>query len=209
MGYIYKITNSINNKVYIGKTSRSLNLRWIEHKKESVFSDRPLYKAMRKYGLDAFNIALIEEVDESQLNEREQYWITFYDSYNHNGYNCTLGGDGQPKYDYSVIIQLYQEGYNCKEIAYIIGCGKDTVSDILRSQNIEIKTGGEIIKQRIRKPVAQLEKGTNIVIATYDSIQDAARALGKDNSGSASHISEACRGIRKSAFGYRWQFVSE
>lgn len=208
MGYIYKITNITNNKIYIGKTSRSLNIRWNEHKKESLYSDRPLYKAIRKYGLDAFKISLIEEVSEDKINEREQYWISYFDTYN-NGYNCTIGGEGQPKYDYQCIIELYEQGYTCNQIAKILGCSKDTISDILRSQNIEIKTGGEIIKQRIRKPVVQLEKETNIVIATYDSIQDAARALGKDNSGSASHISEACRGIRKSAFGYRWQFVSE
>lgn len=48
-------------------------------------------RAIHKYGKDKFHISLIEEVSVEKLNEREKYWITYYDSYN-NGYNLTLGG---------------------------------------------------------------------------------------------------------------------
>ena len=73
MGFIYKITNSINNKIYIGQTARTLNIRWKEHKVASISSDRPLYKAMRKYGIDNFHIEIIEEIPNTLLNERETY----------------------------------------------------------------------------------------------------------------------------------------
>ena len=48
-------------------------------------------RAIHKYGKDKFHISLLEEVSIERLNEREKYWITYYDSYN-NGYNLTLGG---------------------------------------------------------------------------------------------------------------------
>lgn len=92
---IYKITNLINQKTYIGQ-SINIEQRWREHKNHAFCIghqtyQRPLYCAMRKYGLDNFNFEVIELCDKSQLNEREQYWILFYHSLiNENGYNLIL-----------------------------------------------------------------------------------------------------------------------
>jgi len=96
---IYKITNIINNKIYIG-CSKDIEHRWIAHKSESLLEHNPQYnysihKAFRKYGLDNFSFEIIELIPESQLFDREKYWINFYDSYN-NGYNETKGGDSGP-----------------------------------------------------------------------------------------------------------------
>ena len=55
---------------------------------------------MNKYGLDAFEITEIEEVDNSIINEREEYWIAYYNTYLGEGYNGTKGGDGKQLYDY-------------------------------------------------------------------------------------------------------------
>jgi len=55
MGIVYIIQNSINNKVYIGKTLDKLNLRWNGHKyscKREEHKNRPLYRAMNKYGIE-------------------------------------------------------------------------------------------------------------------------------------------------------------
>lgn len=96
---IYKITNKINNKIYIG-LSKNIEHRWNLHIKESKNEKYPqfnysIHKAFRKYGLENFSFEIIEITDEEKLFEREIYWISFYDSYN-NGYNETFGGDSGP-----------------------------------------------------------------------------------------------------------------
>lgn len=95
-GYIYKITNQINGKVYIGQTKRPIKQRWWEHKnasknKNNPGYDYPLYRAFRKYGIHNFKIEEIEKCTYDKLDEREIYWIKYFNSF-HNGYNLTLGG---------------------------------------------------------------------------------------------------------------------
>ena len=90
---IYKITNSINNKVYIGQTIRALNKRWWEHKKDSETSELPLYRAMRKYGLENFTIEEIGGANsQSELNYVELHHIYLLNSIYPNGYNLRIGG---------------------------------------------------------------------------------------------------------------------
>ena len=76
MSFIYKITNDINNKVYVGKTNLSIEERFAQHKKDA-FKDknekRPLYSAMKKYGVNHFYIEQIEECDATVAGLREQY----------------------------------------------------------------------------------------------------------------------------------------
>ena len=94
---IYKITNKINNKVYIGK-STSIERRFSEHKSPYEWGrlpNKPLYLAFIKYGLNNFIFEIIEECDEKSLNQREIYWIKQYNSTDaEKGYNISAGGDG-------------------------------------------------------------------------------------------------------------------
>lgn len=93
---IYKITNTITKKVYIG-LSNNIEQRWKAHKKRyKLKSDKEyekyLYRSFRKYGLEAFTFEIIEECPPEELSNREIYWISYYDSYA-NGYNETPGGE--------------------------------------------------------------------------------------------------------------------
>ena len=98
MGYIYKITNKVNNKSYIGQTINSVNRRWIEHKRDTKSNkdDFYLHRAMRKYGVDNFSISIVEEVENKLLNERESFWINFFNTFE-CGYNLTTGGGQNTK----------------------------------------------------------------------------------------------------------------
>lgn len=103
MGFIYKITCLINDKPYIGLTTRQLEDRWKEHlykgKKlmiarenmEEVISNSHLYNAMAYHGINNFTVKIIEEVDNENIDDREKYWIAHYDSVK-NGYNISIGG---------------------------------------------------------------------------------------------------------------------
>lgn len=94
---IYCIENTINHKKYIG-LSVDCKGRWHDHRSLAFTSKRkddirkPLYCAMRKYGLENFTFTILEECEQTQLKEREIYWIEYYNSYE-EGYNATRGGD--------------------------------------------------------------------------------------------------------------------
>lgn len=94
-GIIYKATNRVNGKVYIGYTTRDFETRVNEHKKEAQNGNQyHFYRAIRSYGWDSFEWKIIDEAEtKEELLEKEKYWISFYDSY-HNGYNMTKGGEG-------------------------------------------------------------------------------------------------------------------
>jgi len=94
---IYIIRNLVNNKIYIGQ-SKDIKRRWAEHKRkyknESEREHSYLYNAMRKYGISSFSFDVLEECDETILNEREIYYIDKFNSTDHNvGYNISPGGD--------------------------------------------------------------------------------------------------------------------
>lgn len=96
MYYIYKISNTVTNKVYIGQTSNTIECRFKEHldkSKDSNINHRPLYLAMNKYGKENFYIECLESVStKEEANIREQFYIKQYNSFK-NGYNATIGGD--------------------------------------------------------------------------------------------------------------------
>lgn len=213
MGYIYKIINDINDKVYIGKTEFSIEKRFQEHIKDSKrnYPNRPLYNAMFKYGEEHFSIELIEETN--NLEEREQYWIQYYDSYN-NGYNATLGGDGRSYIDYNIVINLFLQGYNISEIANKTKHDKGYISQILKEKgNITTQQINEQSVKNQERELIMLDKNTKQEIKRFKSVAEASRycidnKLSKDNiKGISAHISQCCNGIRKTAYQHCWIYI--
>jgi len=93
---VYKITNTINGKCYVGMSRQTLNQRWSNHLQNYRSSKRGsrLYAALSKYGPDAFTREIIAYASsEDELRSLETSYIIQFDSYN-NGYNCNLGGAG-------------------------------------------------------------------------------------------------------------------
>lgn len=209
-GYIYKITNQINQKIYIGKTVNSIGARWKEHLhdyKRPQYEKRPLYEAMNKYGIENFTIEEVEEVDVKKLSIREIYWIEHYNTYN-NGYNATLGGDGKILYDYDLIAELIPQYQTYAEVAQVIGCCIDVVQLVAKKYNIKHNQRNNFIDKS--EQVFQFDKNGNY-IQSFPSYAAAARWL-EDNkyisgnlSGVRSHISEVCRGKRKTAYTFIWK----
>lgn len=88
---IYKITRIETGKAYIGQTN-DIERRFIEHKSNKSHFDTAIDKAILKHGADAFTYEIIEECAVEQLDEREKYWIDFYNTFHGFGYNCNEGG---------------------------------------------------------------------------------------------------------------------
>lgn len=92
---IYKITNIKNKKAYIGKSVEIIPKRWTEHIKTSLnigsISHTKIHDAMKEHGIENFTFEILEECSKEKLNEREKYWIAFYET-NTYGYNIKSGG---------------------------------------------------------------------------------------------------------------------
>ncbi len=93
---VYRVTNTVNGKVYVGRTVQSVNSRWRQHVSDVRRYTFPLHNAIRKYGPDAFIVKILYHAKtREELFKMETFFIVLHQSYLHeNGYNMTLGGDG-------------------------------------------------------------------------------------------------------------------
>ena len=213
MAQIYKITNLINNKVYIGETIRSLDSRWREHKHEALKEGHgynyPIHLAIRKYGLDNFKIETLETCSDDIRFERESYYIKLYSSHLHSkGYNIVLNGSGAILYSSEDIQNAWDEGLGINEIAIRLGCHKSVVSKRLRSLGVsenEIKARiGANPSLRQGQPIYQYTLSGEM-IKQWPSASECARQMGY----SQAAISNVCRQEQYSAYGYLWKLVND
>lgn len=154
-GSIYIIRNTINNKVYIGQTTQTVSIRFTNHKMASrTGEDTKFYRAMRKHGEENFYPELLEQVEIENLNNRERYWIKYYDSY-YNGYNSTLGGDQPYRINYDKVKELWDKGMYVTEIAQIMGHNRNAISKVLKNL---IGISEEEIKKRGNEAIRSITK---------------------------------------------------
>ena len=204
MPYIYKITNLINNKIYIGKTMNSIAHRWREHCNEynkDRSEHRPLYNAIKKYGVDNFKIEEVEACSIDELNERECYWIEFFGSFK-NGYNATTGGDGRAYVDCELVYKLYQEVKNIRKVKELTGHDVETISKILNSYGITQEQRKINANAVLAKPVAKYDLKTGEILKVYSSAVEAEK-----EHGNTKHINDVCKGKRKSCKGFGWKYI--
>lgn len=211
MAYIYKITNTINGKMYIGKTEQTIEKRFQQHCSDSQregMSNRPLYKAMRKYGVEFFSIEEIEQTE--QPEERETYWIEFYGTFK-NGYNATLGGDGKKYIDYDLVVATYQELQNARKTAERLNISSDSVFNILKAKNIPVCSSAEIALRQFGK-VTNMYSLDGEFIQSFPSTNAAAEYMvqngltGCKKTTIKQHITEVCTGRRKTAAKFKWKY---
>ncbi|MCK9482339.1 MAG: GIY-YIG nuclease family protein [Bacteroidia bacterium] len=211
LGIIYKITNITNDKIYIGKTEREIEERWKEHLRDSGKErnqNRPLYRAINKYGQENFIIEEIEQVDSESLGEREQYWINYYQSFSMGGYNATFGGEGKTLYNYDLIVEKFNSGMLGDEIMKEFGCDRNAVTSALKKANVYSNKNNLTRRSRA---VLQYDLNGNF-IEKYSSINEAGREIAKkldlkaDPLHISTNISRVARGKRKTCYKYLWKF---
>ena len=144
MGFIYKITNKENQKVYIGQTITSIAIRMNKHYSQANVGKNitGIDAAIRKYGKDNFIVETICECPNEDLDEQERYYISKYDSFN-NGYNLTSGGQAGSTtlgLNDNEVIEKYKELKYINQVANFYKCSEKTISNILHNNNIAIYT---------------------------------------------------------------------
>lgn len=208
MGYVYLISNDINNKKYVGITIRTIEQRWKEHLRHD---NEIIDKAIKKYGANHFFIQQLEECSDEELDNKEQYWISYYDSYK-NGYNCTTGGRRQfnmgSNKNHERIKELWELGFGQKEIQQKTGLNIETVHNYLIKSGVSSEDIKARFKQKLSKaksiPVKQLDLDNNL-IKIWDSAKEASEFLNI----SRQNICLACKKKRKTAGNYKWEYLGE
>ena len=139
MGLIYKITNKINNKSYIGQTTQTLEKRWKKHLSQ-LNDNTYFHRAIKKYGINNFSKTILEDnISNEKLNEREIYWIAKEGTYIDNGgYNLTIGGKNTP---YRVRKLSNNE---IREIKRLLKDTKISQKEISEKFNIDFSTVSDI-----------------------------------------------------------------
>lgn len=215
MAYIYQITNNVNGKIYVGKTTKNnIQERWEEHLKDYKkprCEKRPLYDAMNKYGSENFSIKELEKCSLEELNDKEIYWIEKLGSFKY-GYNATAGGDGKQTADYDLIIKYYNLYHNIAEVHRQLGYDYETIKSALLNKNITIISSAEISLITQGKKIKQYDLNGNY-LQSFNSCGQAAKYL-IDNHYTTSlktslvsgHIGQVCNNKRKTAYGFRWKY---
>ena len=189
MGYIYKIKNKIDNKIYIGQTIQDLEDRWKGHLKKNS-NCRYLKSAFKKYGVDNFEFQLVCITFDNCLDDMEIKYIEHYNCLAPNGYNLRLGGNS---------------GKHNEETKRKIG---EAVKNRYKNGLVHPQLGKHP-SEETRKKLSEAKKRKVIqydldgnLLKTFDSIKEAAEYIGAEHSG----IGHCCRGKNKTAKGFIWKY---
>lgn len=212
---IYCIENLVNHKKYIGQ-SNDIEHRWKTHKyalNSGCHDNDYLQKSWNKYGCENFRFYIIELCDIEMLDEREVYYIDFYDTLNRdNGYNLTSGGSTNKYYSEEVRNKISQalKGHSVSlETRIKVSEHHADVSG--ENHPMYGRRHSEEAKERMRQVATgrpSARKNLNPVLCVelnimFDNATDAGKKLNLDSSG----ILKCCRGERKTCGGYKWAFV--
>jgi len=204
---IYQIHNLVNDMIYIGRTKNIIQRRrkHFSMLKSGNHWNKHLQAAFNKYGEENFSFEILEECSESELADREQYYIELY-LYNclwHMTYNKSKYSTGAfclTSKQVSAIKSNIRGRKFSKEHREKLSVGKRGEKNPFYGTGPTIATNAA--KLRHRKRVKQVDLCTNEVINIFKSERSACDAVGV----SYGTIGKCCRGIQKTSVGYNWEY---
>lgn len=196
-----------NNKRYIGITGTSLARRFRNGK---GYSRCPLMgKAIEKYGWENIQHILLEDnLTKEEAEEKEKYYISFYDTRNiEKGYNLAEGGKSNFRYNYEQLLEDWNSGLSVGEIAIKHNCQhQEIIGRILDGLGVpkeeRYERGNQKRAKSLSKTIAQYDLEGNL-LNIYESAKWIKRNLGYDDRS----ISRVCNGERKTAYGFKWGYL--
>lgn len=204
---IYKATNRVNGKIYIGQTVRPLRVRIKEHARHK---ETPFDRAIQKHGIENFVFEVIDRANSiEELNQKEIYWIEHFKSFGRNGYNACIGGENTIGYQHTEEAKAKMS--ETKSRMYLGAnnpfYGKHH-SEATRAKFSKIRKGRALSdewKKHISEGSAAKVKVRNIETGEiFNSIKEAAEKYKII----PTHITRVCRGRRNKTGGYHWEYVS-
>ncbi len=189
-GTIYKITNMLNGKAYVGVTTKTIQERFDAHLNRAVKERSAIQKALKKYGKENFEIIEIDTaISEQELFEKEKFWIAHFNTFSKNGYNLTEGGGG--------IVNMSQEMRDrISKKKKGVPCLKQRGKTISKEQRISIS----------RTLGASQVKGTNLT--TGEIILLDYPRQGKEFGFNPSLICAVINGKRNHHKGYTFEYIN-
>jgi len=211
MGYIYKITNRIDKKIYVGQTIQDVEARWKDHLKKGS-NCRYLKSAINKYGLDNFDFKLVCITFDNLLDDMEIKYIEQYNSLVPNGYNLRLGGNsGRHNAETKQkISETLKKNFANGLVHSKPQLGKPH-SEITKKKLSEAHKGKQKSQESINKSIISRRKNKVIQLDidgnrlnSFDSCKEAGEYIGT----TTSNICMCCNGKTKTAKGYFWKYQS-
>ena len=211
MGYIYKITNKIDNKIYVGQTIRDLERRWKEHLKKGS-QCRYLKSAINKYGVDNFEFKLVCITFDNNLDDMEIKYIEQYNCLVPNGYNLKIGGSSgthhaETKQKISEALKKrYSNGLTHPSSHLGIPHSeihKKKISESLKGRRLSQETINKIILSKKIYKIIQFDILGNR-LNSFETCQEAAEYIGTTRA----NVNHCCTGKNKTAKGYVWKYES-
>lgn len=208
---IYKLTNKVNGKSYVGQTTRDLKTRIAEHSRKHR---TVIEKAIKKYGIGSFSIETIDSADTiSELNKKEVYWIEQVGCVVPDGYNQCNGGDNTMGFNHREESKEKMSASH-KELDKTAEknpfFGKNHTEEQRRKWSEDRKNDPRY-QENMRKARIASVKSTQVKVVNLDTkeVFDSIRQAADQYKLKSTHISRVCRGGRKTTGGFRWMYHDE
>ncbi len=243
-GCIYRITNNINDEIYIGQTTKHPISRLGRHISSAYSSPtNQLHEAIKEYGFKNFDIEILEDsIDKKDLRKKEQYYIDKYNpAYNNYMIVCGISDTKEKEilnlhkqglYIYEIsertrigylntmkvlhkhgirtrdavdkdkVVKLYAEGFTAQQVAEKLNISSTSVLDKLKEENQTIRGHRKSIVMKTLEGEVVKEFSSGRQAGRY--IFEQTRHSNLDNC--SKHINSCCRGVSKTAYGYKWEY---